>query len=192
MRVFAAVDLERAVRGAACAAGAGLARALAGSGGRGRSGVSWVREERLHLTLRFLGEVEERRIEDLMERFSAPLATVAFEIELGGFGVFPPTGPPRVVWIGVTRGAERLAALSAEIEGRFVAWGFGRADGPFRAHLTLGRCREPLGPQARDRLLGAGAGTVGVSRVDQVVLYESRLSSNGPTYVALARAPLSS
>jgi 2'-5' RNA ligase len=164
--------------------------ALAGSaGGHGR--VSGVREENLHLTMRFLGETADSRIGDLVTRFGAPLAALAFDIELGGVGVFPPAGPPRVVWIGVTRGVEPLVALSAEVERRFVAWGFGREDRPFQAHLTIGRCKDPLDPQARDRLVEAGAGSLGSSRVEEVVLYQSRLSASGPTYIALARSPLS-
>ncbi len=190
MRLFAAVTLDEAVRAAAHKAGARLARALSGAGMRSRTGISWVRLENLHLTMRFLGEVEERRAGELVKRFAAPLAATAFEIDLGGFGVFPPSGPPRVVWVGVTRGADRLVDLSGEIEGRFIDWGFGRADKPFRAHLTLGRCRDPLGHAARERLTITDAGVIGTSRVADVVLYESRLSSAGPTDVALARAPL--
>jgi len=153
--------------------------------------VSWVREENLHLTMRFLGEVEDRQVEDLVARFTEPLAMRAFDIEFGGVGIFPPAGPPRVVWLGVICGADWLFALNAEVEGRFVAWGYGRDNRPFRAHLTLGRCRDPLGPQARDLLLRTDARAVGTSRVDCVVLYQSQLSSSGPTYVPLARALLS-
>jgi len=191
MRLFAAVDLEPPVRRGAFAFGQRLACTHGGPGGRGRPGVSWVREENLHLTMRFLGEVEDRQAEDLVARFGERLATRAFDIELGGAGVFPPAGPPRVVWLGVTRGADLLRALNAEVEGRFVAWGYGRDDRPFRAHLTLGRCRAPLGPEARDVWLRADARAIGTSRVDRVVLYQSRLSASGPTYVPLARAPLS-
>ena len=191
MRLFAAVDLAPLVRRAAFDAEERLARALAGPGRRGHGRVSWVREENLHLTMRFLGETADSRVGDLVTRFGAPLAASAFDIELGGVGVFPPAGPPRVVWIGVTRGVEALVALSAELERRFVTWGFGREDRPFQAHLTIGRCKDPLDPRARDRLVEAGAGTLGSSRVENVVLYQSRLSASGPTYIALARSPLS-
>jgi 2'-5' RNA ligase len=191
MRLFAAVDLEPTTRRAAFALGARVARGLAGSGDRGRPRVSWVKEENLHITMRFLGEVEDRRAADLVAQFTAPLATRVFDIELGGVGVFPPAGPPRVVWLGVTSGADRLFELNAELEARFDAWGYGREPRSFRAHLTLGRCREPLGPRARERVVRTDAGDIGTSRIDGVVLYESRLSPSGPAYVALARAPLS-
>lgn len=191
MRLFAAVDLAPPVRHAAADAAQRLARAVAEPGARGGPRVSWVREGNLHLTVRFLGEIEGGRAQVLAARFAEPLAGGAFDIELGGVGVFPPNGPPRVVWLGVTRGAERLAALAAGVDERLVLWGFGREDRPFQPHLTIGRCREPLGRGARDRILGADVGALGASRVDEVVLYESRLAAGGPTYVALARAPLS-
>ena len=190
MRLFAAVDLAPSVRRAAADAAKCVARAAADSGARGGLRVSWVREGNLHLTVRFLGEIEDGRARELVARFAEPLAGQAFDIELGGVGVFPPNGPARVVWLGVSRGAERLAALAAGVDERFFLWGFGRADRPFRAHLTIGRCRDPLDRQARDRILGASVGAMGTSRVDEVVLYESRLASGGPTYVALSRAPL--
>lgn len=191
MRLFAAVDLEPHVRHAVFAAGERVARALAGPGGHRRSRVSWVREGNLHLTIRFLGEVEDSRVGDLIAGFSVPLATAAFEIELGGVGVFPPSGPPRVIWIGVTHGAERLTSLSAEVDARFAESGFGRDDRPFQAHLTIARCKDVIDRQACGRLLGADPGALGASRVEEVVFYQSRLSASGPTYEALARAPLS-
>jgi 2'-5' RNA ligase len=191
MRLFAAVDLSPTVRRAVATAGERLNRTLSGAGGHSRSRVSWVRAENLHLTMRFLGEIADARVEDLAERFAAPLATSVFDIELGGVGVFPLAGPPRVVWIGVTRGVDGLTALSAEVEERLAACGFGREERPFRAHLTIGRCRDPLDRAARDRLLGTEVGALGSSRIDETVLYQSLLSASGPTYIALARAPLS-
>jgi 2'-5' RNA ligase len=140
--------------------------------------------------MRFLGEVEDGRAGDLAARFVAPLAGGTFDIEISGVGVFPPVGPSRVVWLGVTRGSERLTALAAQLDERFLLWGFGREDRPFRAHLTVGRCKEALDRATRDRILGAGVASLGTSGVGEVVLYESRLAAGGPTYVALARAPI--
>jgi 2'-5' RNA ligase len=191
VRLFAAVDLAAPVRHAAFVTGEGLARALSGPGAHVRPRVSWVREENLHLTVRFLGEIEESRVGALVVAFRAPLATEVFEIELGGVGIFPPSGPPRVIWIGIRRGAERLTALSAEVDARCEALGFGRDARPFRAHLTIARCRDTIDRPASNRLLGADPGALGASRVEEVVLYQSRLGASGPTYAALARAPLS-
>ena len=116
VRLFVAVDLEpsraprRGVRRGADAWPRALRRGHAGGRGRGLMGAA---RSNLHLTLRFLGEVDGRRAGDRarVTRFAAPLAAAAFDIELAGVGVFPPSGSPRVVWIGVTPGVEALTSL---------------------------------------------------------------------------------
>ena len=191
MRLFVAIELDQAVRQAAAAVGDRLARSLQKALAGRNPGVSWVRAENLHLTLRFLGEIEDSRASSLVARFAEPLPSLPFEIELGGLGVFPAAGAPRVVWIGVTDGRPELVSLAACVEDRLEAWGFGREPRPFQAHLTLGRCRQPLSPRARDVLVDPAAeGTVGRSRVDHVALIESRLSAGPPVYVARAHATL--
>ena len=190
MRLFVAVELEPSLRRDAAAAGARLAAALRRGMPGGRADISWVPPDNLHLTLRFLGEVEEARAIALADRFPQPIAVDPFEIELAGVGVFPPSGSPRVVWIGVTLGREALTSLAAQVEERLASWGFGREARPFQAHLTLGRCRQPLGPRARDLLVEVAVAAVGKSRIDRVVLFESRLSSGPATYVRQAVAPL--
>lgn len=190
MRLFIAVELKAALRRDAAAAGARLAAALRRGLPGGRADVSWVRPDNLHLTLRFLGEIDEARALALADRFAEPFATKPFEIELAGVGAFPPSGSPRVVWIGTTLGRETLTALAEQVDARLESWGFAREARPFQAHLTLGRCRQPLGPRARDLLAGVITEPVGRSRVDRVVLFESRLSSGPATYIPRAVAPL--
>ncbi len=191
MRLFVAVDLDEAVRQAASAVGDRLARALQKAAPGRTPGVSWVRAGNLHLTLRFLGEIEEFRAAALVARFAEPLRLSPFEIDLAGIGVFPAAGSPRVVWVGVTEGRPELVSLAASVEDRLDACGFGREPRQFQAHLTLGRCREPLTPRARDVLVDhAEAVTVGRSRVDHVMLMESQLSAGPPVYIARARAAL--
>jgi len=192
MRLFIAVELEPSVRREAAAAGVRLAAALRRGLPGGRADVSWVRPDNLHLTLRFLGEVEESEALALVRRFPEPFAVEPFEIELCGVGMFPSSGSPRVVWIGMTVGREELSALAAQVDNRLASWGFARETRPFQAHLTLGRCRQPLGPRARDLLTGVITSPVGRSRVDRLVLFESRLTAGAATYVRQAVAPLAS
>jgi RNA 2',3'-cyclic 3'-phosphodiesterase len=189
MRLFVAVDPDAAVRQRAVEIGDRVVRAWRASGAH-RPAVSWVKPENLHLTLRFLGEVDDARAEDLARWLKEPLTVPACEVEFSGLGVFPPGGPPRVIWIGVSQGAPELERLAAEIERHLESWGFGRADRSFQSHLTIGRCRQPLTASARDELLGVRAGHVGRCRIEEVVLYRSLLSPAGSRYVAIARAPL--
>lgn len=187
MRLFFAVELDGAVRRAAARLAADLSLALGADGG---ARVSWVRPDNMHLTLRFLGETPEPRVPGLIEAFAAPLATPAFELRFAGVGTFPPRGPARVIWLGITEGHEALAGVHAEVEGRLAALGFDREERPFRAHLTLGRVRDRLGPRAATIIGGTAATGLPVSAAREVTLFESRLSPRGATYTALCRTGL--
>lgn len=187
MRLFLAVELDEAVRRAAGRVAAELSRAL---GADGRTNVAWVRPENMHLTIRFLGEMPAGAVPPLREALDVPLATRAFELRLAGLGAFPPRGPARVIWLGVLEGHDDLAAVHREVEDRLAALGLGRDDRPFRAHLTLGRVRNRLGPRAGSILSEAAAAGIPASVAREVTLFESRLSPSGAIYTALCRTSL--
>src|SRR5437773_12354859 len=107
MRLFIAVDLDDTARAAIAAEQARLASAL----GHRRSSVRWVQPDRMHLTLVFLGELSEAVGATVTTSVGTPIDMAPFEMALQGFGVFPPQGAPRAVWIGVTDGAADLLAL---------------------------------------------------------------------------------
>jgi RNA 2',3'-cyclic 3'-phosphodiesterase len=192
VRLFVAIDLDEGARRAAAALGEEVARRLHEAGAIDRRGVTWVSAHNLHLTLRFLGEVDEERARQLVARIGERFETPPFALMLSELGVFPPAGPPRVIWIGAKEGGDALAALYREVESRIRSLRFEPETRAFEAHLTLGRFRRPAGRRARD-LVCAEILTedIGPSRVDHVTLYRSDLSSRGPTYTALVRAPLS-
>ncbi len=144
--------------------------------------VRWVREEGLHLTLKFYGEVAPERLDVIAEsvRFaaqgSAPLA-----LRLGELGAFPSVVRPRVIWVGID-GPAGLELLQDRLERGGEQIGFPPEGGPFRPHVTLGRVREghrlpPHGikgmADAYDRVAFLG---------DRLVLYESVLTTGGPRY----------
>jgi 2'-5' RNA ligase len=187
LRVFLALFLPAEVKRAVAAAVEGLR-----SPG---DGVSWVREENLHYTLRFLGELGEdgaRRAGEAMAEAAARHAR--FELEVAGFGCFPPKGAPRVLWVGARRGAEALEALARDLEGSLRARGFDRADHPFRAHLTVGRVRDwrPGRPASKDwraALEGVPLEAPAFT-AERVVLVHSTLSPKGSIYRAIREAEL--
>lgn len=104
--------------------------------------VRWVRPDNIHLTIKFLGNIETARVEPIccalseLCRLEAPL-----NLSLKGVGVFPGLKRPRVVWAGIGEGRDRLIALQRRVEDRLAAGGIKREARPFRAHLTLGRFR---------------------------------------------------
>ena len=188
MRLFVAVELDEAVRREAARVSRALAAALERHG-TGR-GVAWVAPQNLHLTLQFLGEVDPPAARAVVERLSVPVAIPPFDLALAGLGVFPPTGPPRVIWAGVAEGADALVAAHGEVGRRLEGLGFPRENRPFRSHLTLGRVKAPLGPRLGEVL--AETALVGETRcrVDHLTLFESRLSPRGATYSVVATAGL--
>jgi 2'-5' RNA ligase len=188
MRLFVAVELDDAVRREAAGVAAALAAVLERGGGRPI--VTWVAPQNLHLTLQFLGEVDAPLARIVVERLTPPFALPTFDVALAGLGAFPPSGPPRVIWLGVTKGADALAAVYREVDHRLEGLGFARDDRPFRAHLTLGRVKAPLSPRFRDTLAGVRTTSGTHCRADHIALFESLLSRNGSTYSVIATARL--
>jgi RNA 2',3'-cyclic 3'-phosphodiesterase len=186
MRLFVAIDLDEAARGAIAREQMRLASAL----GERRSSVRWVHPDRMHLTLAFIGEVPEEQGRALAETIGRPIAAAPFEMTLQGAGVFPPHGPPRALWVGVTDGADRLAALHEEITRRVAALGVSLESRPFAAHLTLGRWRQSRPSDRRAVLAASQPDRLARVPVSAATLYQSQISSAGPTYSALARATL--
>lgn len=155
--------------------------------GRAES-VRWIPVENLHLTLKFLGSIDSDRVPQLLSTAAAKLAGEApFEIELGGLGAFPNARKARVLWLGVSSGAAQLARLARKLDAAARRIGVSRERRAFHAHLTLGRVRQPGGGVALER---ARAPEGSPFRVEEVVLFESRLAPTGATYAPLARLPL--
>lgn len=156
------------------------------------AGVAWVRPAGMHLTLKFLGDVEDTRVPEIAAAM-APVAaaSVPFAATLAGTGVFPAPRRPRVLWAGITTGADALAALAAGIDDALTPLGFPRETRPFSPHLTLGRVKDPGDHHALLARLGTYAETeFGTTPVREITLYRSDLSPQGATYTALATAPL--
>lgn len=186
MRLFVAADLPDGAREAIAAEQKRMAAALGGEAGR----LRWVKPDHAHLTLVFLGDVEDARVPAVVDAIGRDIDATAFDIALEGAGVFPPRGAPRVLWLGLGRGARELIDLQHVLARRVAALGIPVEDRPFHPHLTLARWRESRTSDRQRALAAAPAGTVARARVDGATLYQSRLSPSGPSYTALARATL--
>jgi RNA 2',3'-cyclic 3'-phosphodiesterase len=187
MRLFIAADLPEAVRGALAAEQKRIASTLGGSA----SSLRWVKPEHAHLTLVFIGDVDDDRVPAVVETVGSRVDAPPFDVVFAGAGVFPPRGAPRILWIGVSAGARELGDLQHVVAARIAALGLSMEDRAFHPHLTLARWRESR-PSDRDRALAAASGgSLARARVAGATLYQSRLSPSGPSYTALARATLS-
>jgi 2'-5' RNA ligase len=176
MRVFAALPLPPGAIDALATVQAVLrerCRSLRPTGAAG-----------MHLTLHFFGEVDEGGVQRLAALWRDPaLKGPAIAATLGPLGVFPPRGSPRVVWIGLDRGADAVCAFQGRLAARLEDLGFRGDPRGFSPHVTLARAGAPA-PSA-GLLEGLPA-----PRLDFVftecVLFESILGPRGPSYVPLA------
>jgi RNA 2',3'-cyclic 3'-phosphodiesterase len=154
-------------------------------------GFRWVPAGNLHLTLRFLGNLEPDTLAAVRTCLEAVRGN-PFTLALGELGTFGGRAAPRVVWLGVQAGLEPMARLAATVEEAVRAAGVPGDDRPFRAHLTLARAgshpRRGDPPPTRPNL--PPPPDLAPWRADELVLYESRLGPPAPAYVPLARYPL--
>jgi 2'-5' RNA ligase len=143
--------------------------------------IKWVRFENLHITLKFLGEIDEKKkaeitpvIKELGEKQNS------FNMRLAGLGCFPSPRNPRVLWIGVKEGGEMLCDIAAEIEEALARFGF-KEEKRFHPHLTIGRIKKLC---KIDHILEKTIGSEPFS-INAVTLFESTLRPEGPIYTAL-------
>ncbi len=187
-RLFAAVDLDEPTRRAVSALRTALETQLAGPV-RGALRASWVDPHRIHITVEFLGDCDAACEDEARRAFELPLELPPFALTLAGLGAFPPAGPPRVLWLGVALGERELTRVREIVRRRLRGTREGVDRERFHPHVTLARFRSRV---PRTVLVGLRAldAPAGPCLIDRVTLYESRVSPRGPSYQALATAPL--
>lgn len=174
IRAFIAIDLPEAARAALGEASQTVAAQLP------ERSVRWVRPERMHLTLRFLGDTAVAKLPAIADAIDGLAAHHApFEMALGGLGCFPNRKRPRVIWAGLDGNPAPLLALKQGLDAVLEPLGWPREDRPFRPHLTIGRVKD--GRRLRGIAWGAEVERV-VVPVTAVVLIESELTRSGPIY----------
>jgi len=180
MRLFLAIELPDDVRGHLVVARKRLEVGL--------PGISYTRAENLHLTLKFLGEVEAKKVEAIATSL-AMIRSRPVELHAVGIDCFPGRGPIRIVTAGLGGTIPPLRALVEAIEQRCRFLGFAEEQRAYRPHVTLGRARPVLSakfrPLAGDATVDLWPGPSFV--VKEFVLMESRLSPAGSVYLQTAR-----
>jgi 2'-5' RNA ligase len=190
MRVFAAVELPDTLRRAV----AESARALvAGS----PSPPRLVEPENLHVTVRFLGEVDAAATDAVLAAAGGAASAIpACDVELRGFGVFPNLHRPRILWAGVDDPARGLSRLESAFSARVAPLGFPPEDQPFVPHVTVARFRDERGRHNRRSgraatfTIDESAPVHGALRVGAFTVFSSELTPRGARYTALGRFPL--
>lgn len=164
--------------------------------------VRWTRVENMHLTLKFLGNIDQHQVAPILTRLGhVGRDCPAFQVEARQLGGFPSLGRPRVIWVGLhgnandeaLQGEKRspLPGLSKAIETALLELDFPVEQRDFRPHVTLGRVRSQRGWNRILPLVQDYRHTFfGTSVIDRVSLYRSDLESNGAIYTALGSVPL--
>lgn len=154
--------------------------------------VSWTKPGNLHITLRFLGDVEEKRIDELAGLVTRVAGMRSkFSVSLNEVGAFPNLRRPRVLWIGIQEGAQELKRLAVDLENGLAKIGFPREARTFSAHLTIGRVkarvREPFGDELRNIEFQSPP-----FPVEEICLMRSQLHPAGAIYTPLKVGPFAS
>lgn len=184
MRLFVSVDLPRTLA-------EGIAEVQ--DEFEGASGLDFVDPEQAHVTLKFLGEVPERRlerVESTLEQAVSEAEVDPFEVEFSGVGAFPNHDYIKVVWLGVDAGAGELTALHESIEDQFVEMGFEPEDHEFTPHVTLARMKHAGGKDLVQELLDNYDPSPGTMQVEDARLKKSELGPGGPEYSTVHSVPL--
>lgn len=149
------------------------------------AGVDPTDPEQTHVTLKFLGETPDHRLDavgDAVARAVDDADVDPFEVEYGDLGVFPSLDYISVIWVGVRRGDLELAHLHDAVERETTALGYDPEDHDFTPHATIARVRHGGGKEHVQSVVLEEEPTVGTTTVDEVHLTESTLTDDGPVY----------
>ena len=183
MRSFIAIELPETAKSAL----AGLQQELKKTG----ADVRWVKPENIHLTLKFLGNIEKNIIDSIVQILTGTCNKFeAFTLEIKGTGVFPSVKSPRVIWVSAN-GKTTVTGIQLEIETGLSSLGFEREKRTFTPHLTLGRFKTSQGKRPLlDKVELFKDNSYGVINVRSISIMRSDLSPTGAKYTRIAEIPL--
>lgn len=187
LRAFIAIEIPEEIKKQITSQMAGLRQIL------GRS-VRWVNPEKIHLTLKFLGDISPANIDFLSNALKTELRQfLPFELSADNLGAFPSLRRPRIIWIGLSTPAD-LTRLHHQLETVTARLGYTSDNKPFSPHLTIGRIREQLSSDEtqtlRSALENSRVGPLGKFGVQSVHIFQSELKPGGPVYTCLSTAVL--
>ena len=186
IRTFIAVDISPVAK-------VGLERLIQRLEEIGMGNVRWVKPQGIHLTLKFLGDVDPARVEEILKVVDvASYGTKPFQLALSEVGAFPNLERPRVIWVGLQGEMEALAMLQRRVEEEMASLDFSKEERPFSPHLTLGRVGRNWrrrGGQGFD-LSKLKVEEEATWRVEEVHLMQSTLTPSGAIYDRLGSVPL--
>ena len=186
MRTFIAIELPQKIIGTLSA----LQNQLKNT----QADVKWVAPENIHLTLKFLGEVDEKKIEKIIQALEETAKdNQPFSIRLCALGAFPKINFPRVIWVGIDAGDEKTKNIAFVLEEKLQKLGIPKEKRPFSSHITIGRVRSGINREKLvkelDILQGKGLLQENLEFLaTKITLFKSTLTPKGPIYEILKEA----
>jgi 2'-5' RNA ligase len=155
--------------------------------------ISWTKPQGQHLTLKFFGDISTEDVKNICSAVQNRVTSEpSLNLKIEKLGVFPGARRPLVIWCGVTGDVENLSVLQRKLDSDFSGIGFPSENRPFRAHLTLGRIRDPSGLTGiSEALTKYSAFAAGEFNCKELILFQSRLSPQGAIYTKLVEFALS-
>ncbi len=179
IRTFISIDLPE-----------GIKEGISGLQGRLKQDechIGWVRPEAIHLTLKFLGEIDEKGIPEIESAIRrATKGFIPFYLRIMSLGVFPDIKRPRIIWLGINEEGDNLLRLQSRIEKEMEKIGHPREERGFKPHLTIGRVRDPYGLKGLiDAIESEKEVELGGFKAEEVLIMRSDLRPEGPIYTRL-------
>jgi 2'-5' RNA ligase len=185
IRTFIAVDIDKPVRDRLIALQESLART--------DTEIKWVEPKSIHLTLLFLGEVDDRELISVCRAVSKVCAEIPpFVLGVESVGCFPNARRPRILWAGIGEGAEEATALHDALEIPLLELRcYRREDRPYTPHVTLGRVQsDSVTAKLSEKIAKSTTWQGGQTTVREVLVMSSEMMRDGPTYSVMSRAKL--
>jgi len=157
--------------------------------------IKWVEPENIHLTLKFLGEIDDKKLAKVVEILKATAADgFEFYLRLASLGAFPNLNSPRVIWVGLDQGDKETKEIAETLEDKLAEIGIPEENRSFSSHITIGRSRSGLNRIKLTPLLKDLSNIPGEEnlrfKVTKITLYKSTLTPKGPVYEALKEVSL--
>lgn len=152
--------------------------------------VKWVKKENIHLTLKFLGEIEKKKIDEIIKIIDNLSNSISvFQLEVSEIGAFPKKEYPRVIWAGLVSGDKEMRQIAKELDNAICKIGLPKESRSFSSHITLGRVRSSLNKKQLIEQLNYLEGNFPKPKpkckVDKITLLKSTLTPSGPIYEVL-------
>lgn len=152
--------------------------------------VKWVEPENIHITIKFLGERDKKKIAEIIEAIDQVCAEIpTFELTISSLGGFPSKESARIIWVGLSKGETETKEIAKRLEEEISRTGIPKETRPFSSHITLGRVRSSLNRQRLLERMNYLEGNFPRQdfqyRAEKITLFKSTLSSRGPVYEAL-------